>query len=271
MNFPIRYVEKAAMDQQAVNIRSDHKVIYLNHMGDDKEIVEDARTSLRSNMVGRSMDRNLSAKDTERISDFIRFRHASTLRGSVLKLGIETTIAMQRQLRTHWVGNKQAWADWEWEENDIFGFNDQSGKFARYKPTFYVPSFEMSRIEVDGFNPMKPEYRQCTPEEYEILKQLMVMEYTNVWNTYQALNNRLYSRELTRMIIPEGMYVAGRMTLNLNAAFGLMSLRIDHPENITTTKPQAEIQQIAEGIEEIVKKLWPAAHQAWNENGRTRP
>jgi thymidylate synthase (FAD) len=254
-----------------MEFRSDHKVYYINHMGDDKEIVEDARTSILTKPGQKSPNRALTQKDIDRIYDFFEYRHASTLRGCVLKVGLETTIAMQRQLRTHWVGNKQYWPEWQWDESDILGFNDQSGKYTKYKPVFYIPSLEMSRVEVDGFDPMVPEYRKCTEEEYKGMIGVMKSSYEASYRSYEVLNTSGVSRELTRMCIPEGMYVAGRMTLNLNAAFGLMSLRIDSKDNAIVTKPQAEIQEIAEGIENIISGLWPVAYDAWVEGGRTRP
>lgn len=261
-----------------MEFRSDHKVTYINHMGDDLEIVEDARTSLRKigdNKPLRNDDRTLTDRDYERILDFMKFRHSSTLRGNILKVEVETTISMQRQMRTHWVGNRQLWPDmnieWFWEESDILGFNDQSGKFSIYKPIFYIPSRDLARVERDDFKPMTPTYRRASPNEYDKMKAILEKSHQQSWEAYQELLKIGVSREIARDVIPGAMFVSGRITMNLNAAFGLMSLRIDDPDNLTETKPQAEIEVIARGIESIVKEHWPVAHSVWKTLGRTRP
>jgi len=249
-------------------------------MGDDLEIVEDARTSIRkpgSSKSPRNPIRDLKEKDFQRIDDFMLYRHASTLRGCIIKVEIETTIAMQRQIRTHWVGNRQMWPDvnlseWFWEESDLLGFNDQSGKYSKYKPVFYIPSFEDMRIETKPFDPMSPTYERIhSVEEYLNYADAMTKNYDVAWNTYENLLNKGLSREIARFALPEGIFVAGRLTMNLNAAFGMLSKRIDNPDNKTVTHPQLEIQQIAEQIEDIIKGIWPAAHASWVRNGRSNP
>ncbi len=261
-----------------IDFRSAHKVTYVNHMGDDLEIVEDARTSLRkveSNKPVRNSNREVTQRDYDRIEDFMKYRHSSTLRGNILKVEVETTISMQRQLRTHWVGNRQLWPDmnieWFWEESDILGFNDQSGKFSIYKPIFYIPSLELARVETEEFNPMNPTYRPASGEEYRKMKDILKLSHTQSWEHYQDLLKSGISREIARDVIPGGIYVSGRITMNLNAAFGLMSLRIDDPGNKTETKPQAEIEMMARGIEKIVEEHWPVAHACWKHLGRSRP
>lgn len=263
-----------AENNQNIQIRHDHKVYYLNHMGDDKEVVEDARTSiLTKGIPQRAVDRRLKQNELDRITDFLQYRHASVLRGSVLKVGVETTIAMQRQIRTHWVGNRQFWPDnnWFWEESDVLGFNDQSGKYSRYKPIFYIPPIKLSRIETEDFDPMNPTYRFCNEEEYKGLYTTLYNSYEAAYKAYEYMNTVGISRELSRMVIPEAIYVSGRITMNLNAALGFMSMRIDSEDNLVVTKPQAEIQQIAEGISLIVQEMWPAVYEAWDKMGRTRP
>lgn len=260
------------MEAREFKLRSDQVVRYLGHLGDDKTIVEDARTSVRTQGGPRSTDRSLSEKDKNLISDLLAFGHASTLRGSILKVEVETTIAMQRQMRTHWVGNKQLWPDvnFDFEESDFLGFNDQSGKYARYQPMFYVPPIELTRMEVDNFRPMAPEYRPATEEEYDAIVQIAALSCRRDWETYLELNNRGLSREISRMYLPTALYVSGVITANLNAWFGLISKRIDHVGNHMVTKPQAEFQAIAEQVEALIKELWPEAHSLWEQSGRGR-
>lgn len=251
-----------------IKTRSDIVVRYISHMGDDLSIIEDARTSIRK--PGKAKHdaeiRMLSDSEKERLGDFFRYRHASTLRGCVLKVEVEVPIFVQRQLRTHWVGFNQYWPT---SDNDFLGFNDQSGKYARYVPQMWVP-YEF-RKEVESFDPMRPQFTEVDQESDRKMVAAMITSYTTAWNSYKTMIDAGISREIARSVLPEGMYVAGRITANLNGWFGLMSLRIDHPQNVVETYPQLEIQQMAEQVEGIVKMLWPHAHAAWQEQGRTRP
>lgn len=248
--------------------RSDLTVRYLAHMGDDLSIVEDARTSLRKPGKPRANAtvRDLSANDRQRIDDFFRYRHASTLRGCVLKVELEVPIFVQRQLRTHWVGFNQYWPT---GENDWLGFNDQSGKYARYTPHVWMPV--AFRQEAPGFDPMQPTFVDADDTVDEALSSTLRAGYQAAWDAYEELIATGVSREIARAVLPEGLYVAGRITANLNGWLGLLSLRIDHPDNQVPTYPQLEIQQVAEQIEALIKALWPAAHAAWELHGRTRP
>lgn len=246
--------------------RTDMAVRYISHMGDDLAIIEDARTSIRK--PGKSAfgagDRALTDGQRQRLRDFLQYRHASTLRGCVLKVEVEVPIYVQRQLRTHWVGMAQGWS-----ENDWLGFNDQSGRYSRQAPQMWLP--ERVRLEADGFDPMAPRFGVAADDLNELLKADMAEAYATSFAAYRRMIDAGAAREQARALLPEGLYVAGRITGNLNAWLGLLSLRIDHPQNAVATHPQAEIQTVAEQVEAIIGRLWPETHAAWLETGRSRP
>lgn len=248
--------------------RSDIVVRAIDWMGDDKSIIEDARTSVRKpgKPIAATDNRSLTESEDARIGDFLMHRHASVLRGCVLKVEVEAPIFVQRQLRTHWVGFSQLWAN---GENDWLGFNDQSGKFARYRPDFWIP-YEV-RFEQEQFDPMNPAFVSRNDGEDMSAIEIMRHGYMSAWNHYSTLIENGVAREIARSILPEGTYVAGRITANLNGWLGLMSLRIDHHQNAVATYPQLEIQMFAESVEEIVKSIWPVAHRWWSASGRVRP
>lgn len=246
--------------------RSDIAVRYVAHMGDDLSIIEDARTSLRrpGKSTMPSGDRSLSDGQRARLVDFLTLRHASTLRGCVLKVEVECPIFIQRQLRTHWVGMAQGWS-----ENDWLGFNDQSGRYSRQAPQFWVPADV--RLERDGFDPMAPSFGEAAPAFADSIRQDMAGAYQHAFAAYRRLIDAGVAREQARALLPEGLYVAGRITGNLNAWLGLLSLRVDHPQNATVTHPQAEIHALATQVETLVAEHWPETHAAWQASGRSRP
>jgi thymidylate synthase (FAD) len=250
----------------ALVVRSDMVVRLVDAMGDDLSILEDARTSIRrpGRAVSESAGRELSDGQKARLEDFFRLRHASVLRGCVLKVEVEVPIFVQRQLRTHWVGMAQGWS-----ENDWLGFNDQSARYSRQAPQVWVP--RVVRTEVVGFDPMAPDFELLEDEDGEPHQNAMAQAYEVAIGTYQRLIAAGVAREQARAVLPEGLYVAGRITGNLNAWFGLMSLRIDHPDNTVQTHPQWEVQVVAEQVECLVRDRWPAAHAAWRAAGRVRP
>lgn len=250
-----------------ITFRSDMVVRAIDAMGDDLAILEDARTSIRKPgrpTLGADAARDLTDEQRARLADFFRLRHASVLRGCVLKIEVEVPIFVQRQLRTHWVGVAQTWS-----ENDWLGFNDQSGRYSRQAPQVWVPTDV--RQEPPGFDPMTPTFLTLPEGEAETARWYMRDAYARAIEVYRHLIDCGIAREQARAVLPEGLYVAGRITANLNAWFGLMSLRIDDPANATPTHPQAEIQDVAGQVEEIVAGRWPAAHAAWVATGRGRP
>jgi thymidylate synthase (FAD) len=249
-----------------VEFRDDMAVRYVSHMGDDLSILEDARTSLRRpGRDSKARDgRSLTDRDQQRLRDFFALRHASVLRGCVLKVEVEVPIFVQRQLRTHWVGMAQSW-----NENDWLGFNDQSGRYSRQSPQFWLP--RATRLEIEGFDPMVPTFETATPPQHEAALATLREAYEGAYRDYRRLLAQDVAREQARAVLPEGLYVAGRITANINAWFGLLSLRVDHPENAVATHPQAEVQQVAEAVGEIISRLWPEAFAAWSKTGRRRP
>ena len=257
--------------QHEIELRSDMTVRLVRAMGDDKSIVEDARTSLRAPGKSRadSGSRELNERDRILLREFFSLGHASTMRGCALTVELEVPLFVQRELRTHWVANRQTWSDFE--ENDILGWNDQSGRYRKYEPVFWVPRYDRVMIEPGQFDPMKPVLELPERDQRRYFDECLSSHYGLAWSMYQNLLEANVAREVARAVLPQAIYVAGRMTMNLNAAFGLMALRIDHPDNARQTYPQREIQEVAEEIEAIVAKRWPEAHKAWTETGRIRP
>lgn len=249
-----------------ITYRSDLVVRYVSHMGDDLAIIDDARTSIRrpGKATLAAADRQLTDGQRERLADFLRYRHASVLRGCVLKVEVEVPILIQRQLRTHWVGMAQAWS-----ENDWLGFNDQSGRYSRQAPQFWVPADV--RLEAEAFDPMAPTFNRAADDFAQVMRDEMAEAHANAFRAYRRLIDAGVAREQARAVLPEGLYVAGRITGNLNAWLGLMSLRISHERNSVTTHPQAEIQAVAEQVELLVAEHWPETHAAWIATGRGRP
>lgn len=254
-----------------MQFRSDMTVRLVRAMGDDKAIVDDARTSLRAPGKSRAdpEDRSLKERDRQLLREFFSLGHASTMRGCALTVELEVPLFIQRELRTHWVANRQTWSDFE--ENDILGWNDQSGRYRSYEPVFWIPESDRLMIEVENFDPMRPRMEQADSDIYGFISQFMGSRFQICWGAYERLLDAGVAREVARAVLPQSIYVAGRMTMNLNAAFGLMALRINHPKNARITYPQREIEQVAEAIEVIVQERWPEAHRAWHETGRIRP
>ena len=279
----LRYPLKG--NEMDITLRSDMLVEVLDVMGDDWTILQDARESLRSaRKTGSDPNRDqgleteatndrprsqLTDRDRRLLRDFFRLGHASTLRGCILKVRLEVPIFIQREIRTHWVGMKQHWV--EAEESDWLGFNDQSGRYRTYRPIFWVPKPSRPFQEADGFTPMQPAFIHPGPDAYEHLIQQMIHSYHVAWTAYQRLLASGVAREVARSLMPEGTYVSGRITANLNAWFGFIAVRTKHPASIRPSFPQREIEDVASQIEAAIERYWPEAYQAWLEGGRCRP
>jgi len=251
--------------------RSDFTVIELGHFGDDKEIVEDARTSVRRaghSAPPRADDRTLTDADRALLRELLAHGHASVLRGCILKVHLEVPIFLQREIRTHWVGMKQTWAPFD--ESDFLGFNDQSGRYRTYAPIFWLPRPERPLLEPPDFTPMAA---QAVPAPSELVTNWIAQlreSYRVAWETYKELRAAGVAREVARTILPEGTYVAGRITANVNAWLGFLALRTRDPGAAIPSFPQLEMDELARQIERIIAQRWPAAYEAWSELGRRR-
>lgn len=223
-----------------VILRSDIKVEYIQHMGDDEIIAKAARVS-----TGKDQEDN--DKITGLINYLARERHTSPFEHTALTVRIEAPIFIAREAMRH----------------RTFSFNEISGRYAKLKPEFYVPTEERPLInEGSGAHPNLT--NNTNMFDYSATLKTHYASAETAWRDYEYMLDKGIATEVARNVLPVGIYTSWYMTGNLHAWFNFLYLRdgeVGHP--------QYEIVQLAQQVWPIIEEHWPIAAKAWKEkNGQ---
>lgn len=224
-----------------IHLRSDIKVEYIQHMGDDEIIAKAARVS-----TGKDQE------DNDKIRGLIRYlareRHTSPFEHTALTVRIEAPIFVAREAMRH----------------RTFSFNEISGRYAKLKPEFYLPTDGRPLINVGtGAHPKLVQAPNSEPGMIpysEFVQDSHRSAYQVSWSYYEDMLREGIATEVARNVLPVGTYTAWYMTGNLHAWFNFLYLRdgeVGHP--------QYEIVQLAQQVWPIIEEHWPIAASAWKE------
>lgn len=220
-----------------VILRSDIKVEYIQHMGDDEIIAKAARVS-----TGKDQEDN--DKITGLINYLARERHTSPFEHTALTARIEAPIFVAREAMRH----------------RTFSFNEISGRYAKLKPEFYKPPVGRPLInQGSGAHPSFTPW-DVSASEYMDVEEVHSRTYKYAWGQYELLLSRGFATEVARDVLPVGIYTSWYMTGNLHAWFNFLYLRdgeVGHPQH--------EIVQLAQQVWPIIEEHWPIATSAWKE------
>ena len=220
-----------------ITLRSDIKVEYIQHMGDDEIIAKAARVS-----TGKDQEEN------DKISGLIRYlareRHTSPFEHTALTVRIEAPIFVAREAMRH----------------RTFSFNEISGRYAKLSPVFYSP--DENRPLINAGTGAHPKLVFGTEEEDLLDEVVSTHWYTAIdsWSTYETLLEQGVATEVARNVLPVSTYTSWYMTGNLHAWFNFLYLRdgeVGHPQH--------EIVQLAQQVWPIIEEHWPIAASAWKE------
>ena len=106
-----------------IEFRSDMRVEYVDHMGDDRRIAQAARVSVgndRSDRPHEGLVRRLWAD-----------QHTSTFEHNVLTVMVDVPIFVAR----------------EWHRHRTFAYNEISARYSEVAPVFYVPGEDRPLVQ----------------------------------------------------------------------------------------------------------------------------
>lgn len=227
---------------------SDITVELIQHVGSDAGIAAAARVS-----TGLDLDDHTKAQDAGLIRYLVKARHGSPLEHNSVTFRVQAPIFVFR----------------EWQRHRIASYNEVSGRYKKLEPKFYI--YPESRPLIQDGSGAHPRLIPGSPVLTKITNGALVADYHRVWATYEELLGHGVANEVARAVLPVGIYSEMYVTMNLRAALGFISLRVDHPDNTFTTKPQWEIQQAAEQVEAHIKALFPDTWAAFVMHGRVAP
>ena len=242
------------MDNGTIYLYDDGigRVQYVEHMGDDKKIVNSARVSF-----GQDNDRPLDDKDRKLIRYLIKHRHTSTLEHNLITFKFVVPLFIRSQHHRHRT----------WSYNEISRrYTDENLQF--YQPKMFRTQHKSNRQASNSqelINPEVGDYKyddgyifNCLPCEDENMDWLLDAYHKMSLDIYNMMLNKGVCREQARGVLPQNLYTEYYGTVNLSNLFKFVELR-------THEGAQWEIQKVAEACLKIAQNLYPETIKAYNE------
>lgn len=206
---------------------------YMDHMGDDLAVVNDARVSFRK------ISRKFSQSDERLLRYLARHNHWSPFAHSFIKFRITCPLFVAAQLFKHQVG---------------LAANSVSRRYVSDEVTFWhtLSWREKAANKKQGSGDRLP-VGVCTDATSMYINSLQV-----AFDTYNDLLALGVCEEQARAVLPTSTNTTFVWTGSLAAWLRVISLRCEE-------SAQEETRQVAEMIAETVQRLFPVSYTAWKE------
>jgi thymidylate synthase (FAD) len=216
----------------------DHGFVGLvDHMGSDNAIVQAARVSYGAGTKQVQDDRNL-------IRYLMRHEHTTPFEMCEVKFHIKLPIFVMRQLVRHRTAS----------------MNEYSARYSVLTDEFYIPELEQIQKQSTS-NKQGREEAEWGFEEKRRVQHAFQRSFHNAYKEYANLlgkDDDGLARELARSVLPVGGYTELYWKANLKNFLHMARLRMD-------PHAQWEIREFAGAMYDLVKPLFPAACQAFED------
>ena len=227
----------------------------------DVELVEvnasDARVA-KAAWVSTKGARAEDADNPERLAGLINFlmrdRHGSPFEHTSFTFAIRCPIFVVREFHRHRAG---------------WSYNEESGRYTKLQPEFYVPSSERNLVQTG--KPGQYKFHPGTLQQQQAVDHLLKFESIGAWNAYEKLLGINVAKEVARMVLPLNIYTSFYATCNARSLMHFLGLRTENEDATYKSHPQKEIQMVADEMEELFADVMPLTWHAWNKNGRVAP
>ena len=228
---------------------SEMTVELVKHSASDEDIAFAARVSTQGERSKETSTEELGGL----INFLMRERHGSPFDHSTMTFYVKAPIFVWREHMRH----------------RIASYNEESGRYKKLEPHFYVPAKDRKLVQVGKTGAYTFEYGDT-------------FQYANVLGGYLKACKASYSsylgmleagiaKEVARGVLPVNIYSSAYVTMNARALMNFLSLRTTSEDSHFPSYPQREIEMVGEQYEEIFKKLMPLTHEAFIKNGRVAP
>lgn len=231
-----------------IRIHNEMFVELIDHMGDDMSIVQAAKVSVK----GKNSEHDVEGS-AGLINYLMRERHGSPFEHNAMKFYVKAPIFVFREFHRH----------------RIASYNEMSGRYTQLFPEFYIPAED--RPIINTGTSAKPEMAPGASWQYEKMCLAMRRGFMAAWTEYEELLDLGVANELAREVLPVGVYSQMYVTMNLRSIFNFLSLRTKRTDARHISRPQREIEMVAEKMEIEVMNHFPIAHAAFNKHGRVAP
>lgn len=224
------------------------EVTLVDVMGTDASITKAARVS-----TGKADIETTDEREQGLITYLMKSQHGSPFEHAVMTFYVKAPIFVFREFHRH----------------RIASYNEMSGRYTTLPGEFYLPPGVRPLVNIG--TSARPEFAPGTLQQFERYVERTAHAYTIAWETYQDHLADGIANEMARVVLPVGIFSQMYATMNLRAMMNFLSLRVDSPLREKRTRPQFEIQQVAEQIEQHFAAAFPMVHAAFLVNGRMAP
>lgn len=161
-----------------------------------------------------------------------------------------------------------------WREHHrhrIASYNEESGRYKKLDPLFYIPSRERPLQTIEGSKQMDYAYAPGTARQIDHLGDSLESACEGAYCRYESLLEDGIIKEVARMVLPVNIMSTCVVTMNARALMNFLSLRTRDERAAYPSKPQWEIMQVANQYERDFGALAPLTYKAFVENGRVAP
>ena len=235
-----------------MRFRSDVTVELVRAAAKDADVLFAARVSTRGEASLSDVD-----GDASRSAGLIRFlmrdRHGSPFEHNSMTFFVEAPIFVFREFMRH----------------RIASYNEESGRYRRLRPVFYVPGPERKLVQQG--KPGAYTFVDGTEEQHKLVVEATQEACRRAYGAYLEMLAAGIAREVARGVLPVATYSSMYVTMNARALMNFLSLRTRRDDSAFPSFPQREIEMVAERMEDLWATLMPLTHQAFCEGGRVAP
>ncbi len=235
-----------------ITFRSDMTVELIKHAASDADVIWAARVSTKGEQSLADVD-----ADPERSAGLINYlmrdRHGTPFEHSSMTFYVRAPIFVFREFMRH----------------RTFSYNEESGRYRRLDPVFYVPGPDRKLVQTG--KPGAYDFTPGTPAQHALVTETVQAACRQAYVAYLEMLEAGVAREVARTVLPVGLYSSMYATCNARALMNFLSLRVKHPEAAFPSFPQREIEMVAEQMERLWAGLMPLTHAAFNAHGRVAP
>lgn len=159
-----------------------------------------------------------------------------------------------------------------WREHHrhrIASYNEESGRYRKLEPVFFIPSSERPLVQTG--KAMDYNLSEGTHSQHALVDFGLSKTAQEAYEHYESLLDEGVCREVARMCLPLNIMSTCIVTMNARGLMNFLSLRKRSEDATYDTKPQAEIQAVAEGYEQTFREYAPLTYEAFVTHGRVAP
>jgi thymidylate synthase (FAD) len=229
----------------------------IQSMGGDYMVVAAAKVSTSGENAIEYSKPGMEESNKGLINYLMKYRHGTPFEHSSITFFVHAPIFVWREWHRHRIG---------------FSYNEESARYKKLDPVFYVPKYTRPMMKIDGWKPGRPKFNLCEDKNvYNNFIDNLISSYLLTYDMYERNLNMSIDPGIARACLPVGIYSSCWVTCNPRSLMNFLSLRT-HDENATfVSYPLYEIELAARLCEQLLAEGWPITYKAFCDNGRTAP